>query len=359
MYTPTEPVTGDATAAATCDLRDMKDTITLSITDGTKSGTAKTLDFSDNISLPLPEAYLPLTGGVMSGNLRVEVTGEAYVQASHTGTNPHKITLDAAANGIAGIYDSTHSKWVVSSDTSGNVSLNGNASTADTASYLKVQSSNEMNFKNVSGAKTGLWFNYRDGDTWAKDANDPTVTYTFGNYNGKYDKVTVRAGAFDGKATSAGKLHTAVEIDGVSFDGSADITHYGTCTTAAATKAKVAACAGFKLVTGARIHVKFTNAQTYNGQVTLNVNSTGAKNVCQRGTTAAVRYEWNAGEVVGFIYDGTNWIIENGGVATGTYYGKTKLNASLSSTSTVLAATPSAVNALRHMLNNLPGYSAS
>lgn len=208
---------------------------------------------------------------------------EADVYVNYTGTNAHRISLCAATSGNAGLWDNTNSKWIVNSNTSGTVTLNG----------------------------------------------------------------------------TAAALTTARNIDGVSFDGSADITHYGTCTTGASTQAKVVTCAGFKLVTGARIHVKFTNAQTYNGQVTLNVNSTGAKNVCQRGTTASVRYEWNAGEVIGFIYDGTNWIIENGGVATGTYYGKTKLNTSLSSTSTVLAATPSAINALRHMLHNLPGYSTS
>ena len=44
--------------------------------------------------------------------------------------------------------------------------------------------------------------------------------------------------AVSGNAGSATKLQTARTIDGVSFNGTANITHYGECTTAAATQAK-------------------------------------------------------------------------------------------------------------------------
>ena len=127
-YTPTEPLTGDATAAATCDLRDMKDTVTLSITDGTKSGTAKTLDFSDNLSLPLPESYVPLAGGTMSGNLFVERSdGGPQITASYTGSNAHKIALHVSTAGNAGLYDVTHSKWILCTDKNDDTVLSGNA----------------------------------------------------------------------------------------------------------------------------------------------------------------------------------------------------------------------------------------
>jgi len=56
-------------------------------------------------------------------------------------------------------------------------------------------------------------------------------------------------------------------------------TLYGTCDTAAATAAKVVTCANFTtLMTGITIHVKFTYSNT-NAAPTLNVNSTGAKNI--------------------------------------------------------------------------------
>ena len=83
---------------------------------------------------------------------------------------------------------------------------------------------------------------------------------------------------------------------------------YGTCTTAAETAAKVVTLSGFVLVTGATIHVKFTNSNTV-ANPTLNVNSTGAKSIMRYGTTAASTSpdtSWLAGAVVSFTYDGTN-----------------------------------------------------
>lgn len=43
-----------------------------------------------------------------------------------------------------------------------------------------------------------------------------------------------------GNAGSATKLQTARKVDGVAFDGAADISHFGTCSTAAATAANPA-----------------------------------------------------------------------------------------------------------------------
>lgn len=129
---------------------------------------------------------------------------------------------------------------------------------------------------------------------------------------------------------------------------------YGTCATAAATAAKVVVCEEFTssdLVEGTVLYVKFTNACTYNGTSTLNVNSTGAHDIARVGTTKTIRYYWSAGEVIAFVYDGTNWVMEGRGTATTTYYGLTKLSSSTSSTSTALAATASAVKAAYDLAN--------
>lgn len=119
--------------------------------------------------------------------------------------------------------------------------------------------------------------------------------------------------------------------------------YYGTSTTSATTQRKSVTSSGFTLETGATIFVKFSNANTYNGTIKLNVNSTGDKNVCSVGTTTTTRYYWNAGEVVGFVYDGTNFVMIEKSPATTTYYGITKLSSSVSSTDETLAATPNAV----------------
>lgn len=124
-----------------------------------------------------------------------------------------------------------------------------------------------------------------------------------------------------------------------------------TCDTAASTAAKVATLGGFTLETGAVVAVKFTNANSASSP-TLNVDDTGAIPIKRYGTTAVNTYMWAAGAVVEFLYDGTNWIMIGGTLATTTYYGVTKLSSSVSSTSTALAATPSAVKQAYDLANS-------
>ena len=111
-----------------------------------------------------------------------------------------------------------------------------------------------------------------------------------------------------GVANSATKLNTARTIDGVSFDGSANIVHFGVCNTAAATAAKTVALTGFVLTEGARVAVFFTNTNTANN-LTLNVNNTGAKAIsCMKGVYAPVGL-WEAKQAVEFIYYSNHWIM--------------------------------------------------
>lgn len=106
-----------------------------------------------------------------------------------------------------------------------------------------------------------------------------------------------------GNAGSATKLATSRRIDGVSFNGSASITHYGTCSTGASTVEKTVSLTGFSLTTGARIIVKFNNSNTASSP-TLNVNGTGAKNIRYRGINL-VSGQLRANGVYEFVYDGT------------------------------------------------------
>ena len=136
--------------------------------------------------------------------------------------------------------------------------------------------------------------------------------------------------------------------------GSGVSVFYGTCDTPTTTAAKVAVCEEFTssdLVAGTVINVKFTYAQTYNGAPTLNVNGTGAKNIRITGNTNAGRYEWVAGEMLQLVYDGTYWVVTDGGRASTTYYGSVKLSSATNSTSTALAATASAVKAAYDLAN--------
>jgi hypothetical protein len=95
---------------------------------------------------------------------------------------------------------------------------------------------------------------------------------------------------------------------------------YGTCDTAAATTAKVVVCPEFtasNLVAGTLIVVKFsaTNSGAV-GSITMNVNSTGAKNI-KKIYNAAVSNLVAAGEIIAgisymFSYNGTYWVLVSG-----------------------------------------------
>lgn len=85
---------------------------------------------------------------------------------------------------------------------------------------------------------------------------------------------------------------------------------YAICDTAAGTVAKVAALGDnsstFTLESGARICVKFINANSA-ASPTLNVASTGAKAIYWHGAAITSSQYWQAGAVLDFVYNDTQW----------------------------------------------------
>ena len=120
-----------------------------------------------------------------------------------------------------------------------------------------------------------------------------------------------------GNAGSATKWATARKINGLTVDGTADRSNYGSCSTAAATAAKVVDCAGFALVTGAEITVKFTVTNTA-ANPTLNVNGSGAKSIYYRGSAISAGY-LAANRTYTFRYNGTQYDLV-GDLDTNTVY---------------------------------------
>lgn len=95
---------------------------------------------------------------------------------------------------------------------------------------------------------------------------------------------------------------------------------YGTCTTSAATTAKLGTCEGFNLYTGATILLKMSYTSTSTSNNTLNVNGTGAKTIytsnyipVQYTSTYTSSYQkpWSANDYCLFTYDGTYWVWVN------------------------------------------------
>lgn len=148
-----------------------------------------------------------------------------------------------------------------------------------------------------------------------------------------------------GTAAKANQLTNARTIDGVSFNGTANITHYGTCSTAAATAAKTVAVTGFTLAAGARVTIKFTITNTA-ANPTLNINGTGAKAVYYKGTAISAGY-LAANKVYEFVYDGTNYVLV-GDVDTNTTY---------SAATTTTAGLMSAADKVK--VNNIPTITVS
>ena len=222
--------------------------------------------------------------------------------------NPYAITFTGAATGT---YDGSRAVTI-------NIPTTGASTKASLVIQLNggnTEGTNKFTF-NGSAAKT---INITPGSIGAAAASHGThVTYgtsapkangtaSAGSANSvsRSDHVHPLQTTVSGNAGSATKLQTKRNIDGVQFDGSASITHFGSCSTAAGTAAKVVSCTGFVLGTGARITVKFTVTNTA-ASPTLNVNGTGAKAIKYRGSTISAGY-LAANRVYTFIYDGTDY----------------------------------------------------
>ena len=243
--------------------------------------------------------------------------------------------------------------------------------------YTPYNSTNPNGYTSNTGTITGVKMN---GSTIASSgvADLGTVITEHQDISGKQDKIVAGTNisiASDGKTisatdttysnattTTAGLMSSddKTKLNGIETGATKNLNYYGTCATAAATQAKVVVCDGFALEEGATISVLFTYDQDYNGTPTLNVNSTGAKNIRYKADSNAVRYAWSSGEIIDFTYNGTYWIMHRSANATTTYHGLAKYSDSLVSTSSGAGLTPKAMSiAMTNIISGTPVYSAS
>lgn len=179
-------------------------------------------------------------------------------------------------------YDSTNKKITKT--------INNTTSDVVTAATLKTA----MSLNNVANT----------GDS-ATPVSGGTTKFTTG---GAYTELAKKVDKVSGKDLSSNDFTTT--------DKSA-IRYYGTCSTSRATNAKVVTCTNFVLETGCRIIVKFTDtagAASTSGNITLNVNNTGAKNVFNKNATQMTYShsgEFRANRYCEFVYDGNNFIYLN------------------------------------------------
>ena len=173
--------------------------------------------------------------------------------------------------------------WVVPTNTDSLVDLTAKNET--TKAYLLATTADPTGTaKSTTGvADTGVYLGTKAGQLVAKEFKGELV----------------------GNADTATKLNLGIEIDGVEFDGSGSITHYGDCDTAAGTAEKTVICSWFRPVYGARIAVKFTKSNSASNP-TLNVHGTGAKPIYYRGQPISASY-LAADRTYEFIYNGTQY----------------------------------------------------
>ena len=84
-----------------------------------------------------------------------------------------------------------------------------------------------------------------------------------------------------------------------------------TCSTPSATADKVITFSGFELNKHCRCIINFENSNTAQSELTLNINSTGAKTIILNGEiTSGTNYNLTSG-LYNAYYDGTYWILDS------------------------------------------------
>ena len=117
-------------------------------------------------------------------------------------------------------------------------------------------------------------------------------------------------GFLEGDAQYAVNLKNKCIIDGITFDGGADVIHYGVCSSDGGEQIKTVTIPNFVLKTGALVTVKFEKTNTSDA-AQLNVNNTGAKPIYLRNQKIEplIITEYST---YNFIYDGTNFNLVTG-----------------------------------------------
>lgn len=223
-----------------------------------------------NVNLtPAHIGALALSGGRMTGSIKME--GDAYI-TFYTPTTQGV----GHARGIDYVNPDTLERW-------GGIGAIGSSGVLE-AIYIGANNPNPWS------SNVGLHIT----DSDIKWKNSKMLTESSGN------------------AVSASKLLTPRSIDGVSFDGSTDITHYGVCNTAGYSNHKIVTIPGFQLKEGARIIVNFLSENTATGTVTLNVNSTGQRVVVKYANGSNTAYIRKG--LYEFIYAEGYWVLATGSI---------------------------------------------
>ena len=232
-------------------------------------------------------------------------------------------TVRPGANGSQNLGDDTH-KW----NNVYGVNFYGNtfSGTANKANYLRcfgLEANDDLNLID-SHADEGIFQNCWIGGGEASSIQNRPDSYGVASFGMLAFKIATNwTGQILLSTNSAPGLYWRANNNSSSpaygawarvWDSSNHRVFYGTCAEAAGTAAKTVGCANYDgMKVGDIITVKFDNTNTA-ASPTLNVNGKGSKSIkmAYSGGTADLSSYTQLAGIRTFIYDGTNWILQEG-----------------------------------------------
>lgn len=210
-----------------------------------------------------------------------------------TSSQPGLMTA-AMVSKLAGISNSADAVSFVADRTSGTkigtITING----TDTEIYVPTDTDTHYTTKLFATSSTGT--------THAATTNGNTYLRLFDNSTARQSINIKGTGATSVTSDANGVI--TINSTNTTYTNASLGQGYGTCSTAAATTAKVVSLSDYILNIGGIVSVKFTYAVPANA--TMNINSKGAKNIYYRGAKIVADII-KAGDVATFIYDGTQY----------------------------------------------------